>query len=188
MEMPDTTVIGRSTVVQGRLGGEGDIEILGHVEGEVTSTGDVAVDSSGLVGGNIRARRVTIRGAVRGNIAADDAIALDAGARVVGDLQAPRISIAEGGLVRGLVQTDSAPHRAVQASRMATSSSASARPAPMSQRRPQESVRPAAPKPPARAEVPASVQAPAPTARTAPPPPVVPAIRKGTRAFQKKRA
>ncbi|MCQ6458717.1 bactofilin family protein, partial [Vibrio parahaemolyticus] len=56
----------------------------------------------------ISARRIVVRGAVKGDLVAEEAVILESGARVVGDLRAPRISIAQGGLVRGHVQTGAA--------------------------------------------------------------------------------
>ena len=103
-----TTVIGSSSFVRGRITGSGDVEIAGRVEGDVTCSGDVLVDAGGLVAANISARRIVVRGAVKGDLTAEDAVILEAGARVVGDLRAPRIAIAQGGLVRGHVQTGAA--------------------------------------------------------------------------------
>ncbi len=99
------TVIGRDTRIHGRVTGTHDVEVQGHVEGELTIEGDVRVDASGTVAADIRARRIVVRGAVKGNLSADEAITLEEGARVVGDLRAPRVSIAVGGLVRGYVET-----------------------------------------------------------------------------------
>jgi len=60
-----TTLIGSGTFVRGRVTGTGDLEIAGRIEGEVTCTGDVTVESSGLVGASISAHRIVVRGAVK---------------------------------------------------------------------------------------------------------------------------
>jgi cytoskeletal protein CcmA (bactofilin family) len=100
-----STVIGAQTFLRGRVHGAGDLEIAGHVEGDVSVTGDVVVEAGGLVGANLNGQRITIRGAVKGDVHGVEAIVLEAGARVVGDLKAPKIAIGAGALVRGLVQT-----------------------------------------------------------------------------------
>ncbi|MDB4942000.1 MAG: hypothetical protein JWP97_1534, partial [Labilithrix sp.] len=105
MARESSTIIGQGTFVRGRVNGSGDLEIGGHIEGDVTVTGDVLVETTGLVASPITARRIVVRGAVRGDLTADEAILIESGARVVGDLKAPRIGIAQGGLVRGHVQT-----------------------------------------------------------------------------------
>jgi cytoskeletal protein CcmA (bactofilin family) len=104
-----TTLIGRDTRIKGRVtGASHDVEVQGHLEGELTIEGDVRIDATGTVAADIRARRIVVAGAVKGNLNADDAIVLEAGARVVGDLRAPRIAIAVGGLLRGHVETGAA--------------------------------------------------------------------------------
>jgi len=111
------TIIGRDTRVRGRLAGRTDLEVQGHLEGELAIEGDVRVDSTGTVAADIHARRIVVRGAVKGNLTGDESIVLEDGARVVGDLRAPRVTIAVGGLVRGYVETglggarSSAPHK-----------------------------------------------------------------------------
>ncbi|HVJ94854.1 MAG TPA: polymer-forming cytoskeletal protein, partial [Labilithrix sp.] len=103
--MTSSTVISRTTFVRGRVSGEGDLEIAGRVEGEVSCTGDLLIEASGLIAANLSGSRVVVRGAVKGDIVAEQVLVIEAGARVVGDLRAPRIAIAPGGLVRGHVQT-----------------------------------------------------------------------------------
>ena len=182
------TVIGSSSFVRGRITGAGDVEIAGRVEGDVACSGDVLVESGGLVAANIAARRIVVRGAVKGDLTAEDAVILEAGARVVGDLRAPRIAIAQGGMVRGHVQTGSAGAARPRSAAAATSRVAVPAAAPR-----------AAATAAARVEqAPAKKQAPAPAARGAstagngerakaatrvgPPPPVVPVLKKGTKA------
>lgn len=190
--MAETTVIGRASFVRGRVNGTGDLEIAGRVEGDVTVTGEVTVESSGLVSANISARRIVVRGAVKGDLNADDALHLESGARVVGDLRAPRIAIAPGGLVRGHVQTGAAgaaKPRAASASARATVPSATAASAPRAASKP---IPKAAPSRPAVAASknngkPAHRGATLAGSRPGPPPPVVPALKKGTKAVHKKR-
>ncbi len=188
-----TTVIGPGSVVRGRVTGTGDLEIAGRIEGDVSCTGDVTVESSGLVGASISARRIVVRGAVKGDLVAEDAVLIEAGARVVGDLRAPRIAVAPGGLVRGHVQTGGAgaarPRSAQTSASRAASTSTSARVTP-------KAAAPAAKAAPPRMEarmearVEARVEAKkhaGAARRVGPPAPVVPVLKKGTKATQKKR-
>src|SRR5271155_863154 len=105
-----TSTIGRGTVVRGSVRGDGDLEILGHVEGSVAVSGELSIGEGALIKSDVSGRRVTVHGAVAGNVSATEAIVLEAGARVVGDLGAPQIGIRPGALVRGMVST----HRAVK--------------------------------------------------------------------------
>jgi cytoskeletal protein CcmA (bactofilin family) len=186
MANSNSTVIGRATVVRGRVSGSGDIEIAGRVEGDVVCSGEVIVDAGGLVAANISAARIIVRGAVKGDLTAEEALVVESGARVVGDLRAPRITIAVGGLVRGHVQTANAgaarPRAATAvAARASESTRAIAAPARVAAK--------AAPPAPASKSVmtnhkPARAVA---GTRQGPPAPVVPVLKKGTKAMQKKR-
>src|SRR5262249_22042532 len=133
-----------------------------------------------------------IRGAVKGDLSSEESIVIESGARVVGDLRAPRIAIAMGGLVRGHVQTGAAgAARPRAAAATARASEPKSRPA----------AAPSAPARVAKAPPAAPSSAPAKTnnhkpaaprgatlagARIGPPPPVVPVLKKGTKAVQKK--
>lgn len=201
----DRTLIGTGTFVRGRVNGTGDLDIAGRIEGDVTVTGEVLVDGTGLVGAGISARRIVVRGAVKGDLVAEEAVILEAGARVVGDLRAPRIAIAPGGLVRGHVQTGAAG-----AARPRAASASASRPSATSTAT--KAAPPKAAPAPARSETKVAAAAPARTTssgngakatphragagsegvsrvagRLGPPPPVVPALKKGTKAVQKKR-
>jgi cytoskeletal protein CcmA (bactofilin family) len=187
--MAETTIIGASAFVRGRIHGGGDLEIAGRVEGDVACSGDVTIEGSGLIAANVSGRRIVVRGAVKGDLTADDAVVVEAGAKIVGDLKAPRVSIARGGLVRGHVQTGGAGaprargHQAQAAAPAARAAHTPAKAAP--------------PPPPAKASTKHVAQnngrgaaprgATLAGARIGPPPPVVPALKKGTKAIQKKR-
>jgi len=199
--MADTTIIGSGTFVRGRVTGTGDLEIAGRIEGEVACAGEVVVEGTGLVGAGISARRIVVRGAVKGDLVAEEAILLEAGARVIGDLRAPRIAIAPGGLVRGHVQTGAAgAARPRSASASASRPSSSDHRASATRALAPAKVAPATAKAaPARSE---PKKAPPVTARNTntnakptphrggslvagrlgPPPPVVPVLKKGTKA------
>ncbi len=186
------TLIGSGTFVRGRVTGTGDLAIAGRIEGEVACSGELTVDTSGLVGASISARRIVVRGAVKGDLIAEESIVLEAGARVVGDLRAPRIAIAPGGLVRGHVQTGNAgaarPRAAGAAATRSTASTAStAKVTPARTEVRQETKK--APLREAAAERSGNGRSDARTpramgsaARVGPPPPVVPALKKGTKA------
>jgi cytoskeletal protein CcmA (bactofilin family) len=103
--MESASTIGRGTVVRGSVHGDGDLEILGRVEGSVAVTGELAIGELAQIKSDVSGRRVTVQGAVAGNVSATESIVLLAGARVVGDLAAPQIGIRPGALVRGMVST-----------------------------------------------------------------------------------
>ena len=200
----DVTVIGRGTRIRGRVSGAVDLEVHGHVDGEIAVSGDVTVDAQGLVGANVSGRRLVVRGAVKGDLTGEDAVVLEEGARVLGDVRAPRVSIAVGALVRGYVQTggvEGAPSRArssASAARPAARAAASApkaAPAPIAKTAPKHApaqvTRAAAPSAPSRGATPMALAGGSSRVAPAkgPPPPVVPALKKGAKgALNKKKA
>jgi cytoskeletal protein CcmA (bactofilin family) len=194
--MASLTVIGRGVRVRGRIQGDGELTIDGFVEGEVVLTGDVTIDSEGQVAANVSARVVTVRGAVRGDLVAEEAVRLEDGARVVGDLRAPRVAIARGALVRGHVQTSGSASAPRARAQTAAAPRAVAAPTPKVAA---PDARPAA-APPRAVPTPAVVASPRPSAAVRPvastlagapnrpPPPVVPVLKKGSKAALKKKA
>ncbi|WP_437914611.1 polymer-forming cytoskeletal protein [Sorangium sp. So ce302] len=155
--------IGPTTAIRGNVQGDGDLEILGRVEGSVVMTGDVTIGEGALIQSDVRGRRVVVRGAVAGNISGDEAVILEPGARVVGDLGAPQIGIHAGALVRGNVTTG-APLAVAAAPAPARTAAAAPAPRAAAARPARALAEQRAPAPPAR---PAPRAAPAP-ARPAP--------------------
>lgn len=194
------SIIGAGTVVRGNLRGDGDVEIHGRVEGSVSMSGDVTLGEHAAVLGDVSGTALAIDGAVQGDLRGTESAMLGATARVVGDIGAPRIGIAEGALVRGNVATDGESSGAPRAQRSARaeparraepaparqSEKAEARPAPAKKPAPAPARR-AAPAKAAPAKAAPAKPAPAKPAKRQPPPPVVPALRRGTRAKKKAR-
>ena len=181
------TLIGRTSFVRGRIIGTGDVEIAGRVEGDISTSGEVTVDATGIVAANVAASRIIVRGAVKGDLTAEDVLVVESGARIVGDLKAPRIAIAPGGLVRGHVQTSGAGTAKPRAAAATAQRQAPAPPAKKAAPPPPPKVvavpkitLPKAVPPPPRGATLAG-------ARPGPPPPVVPILKKGTKAIAKKR-
>jgi cytoskeletal protein CcmA (bactofilin family) len=172
------SIIGRGTVVRGNVRGNGSLEILGRVEGDVNVAGEVVLGDEAAVKGNVSGATVTISGAVQGDVRASDSVLLERGARVVGDLTAPRIGIAEGALAKGLVRTDGEPPLA-----SARRTGGVARPVAYA---PRTQPLPAKLDPAPEAEG-ADAEKPEKAAKAAPPPPVVPALAKGAKAKKKKK-
>lgn len=180
-----TTVIGRDTRIRARVSGASDVEVQGHLEGELTVSGEVRVTETATIAADIRARRIVVRGAVRGDLNADEAILLEDGAKVVGDVRAPRVAIAPGGLVKGYVETG---HAGEGKSRASHATATRAAPAPARHHAPPAKSAPAK-------AAPAKAHANAKPAKGRgmtlgggkAPPPVVPVLKKGTKAALTKR-
>jgi len=165
------SIIAAGTIIVGRIVADGDLAVLGHVEGTVEAGGRLTIGDGAMVkctGADISAAAVEISGAVAGSVQASERLVLEQGARVVGDLVSPSIAIRPGALLRGHVQTAAAP-----GAKPAARATSVRRAAPVRAARPQDSEAAAPPKPAAQSQ-PAEAAAPPPAA----PEPVLPAAGK----------
>ncbi|HEX3851032.1 MAG TPA: polymer-forming cytoskeletal protein, partial [Polyangiaceae bacterium] len=74
--MAESSVIGAGTVVSGHVRGDGSLEILGRVEGDVNVTGNVSIGASGRVRGSVSGAQLTIAGHVQGDLRGTQAVLL----------------------------------------------------------------------------------------------------------------
>jgi len=195
--MAYASVIGSSSVIRGNVRGEGSLEILGRVEGDVGISGDLSLGPDAVVVGTLSGARIVIGGSVQGDVTGTEAVVITETGRVVGDLTAPRIGMSEGALVRGSVRSEGGAPSARSSSARSTEVRAPApieRPALRSEGRGSEGRGSEGRGSDGRGSVPNSAQAAnfAPAANSAqaakapakkaPPPPVIQAPRAGARA------
>ncbi len=100
--MNDTkTIIGTGAQVRGLIAGDEDLVVEGRVEGTISVTATLIVNSSGTVQADVNARCVTVVGLVIGNIEASDTVRIADGGRMAGDIKAPRVVMEEGAAFNG---------------------------------------------------------------------------------------
>lgn len=100
-------VLGASVRIRGRISGEGDLSILGTVEGEVAVRGDLTIaDGARVESESLEAHAVSIAGEVKGDVNASGPVRLASTARVHGDLKGSEISIEEGAQFAGRLEAD----------------------------------------------------------------------------------
>jgi cytoskeletal protein CcmA (bactofilin family) len=80
-------VIGRTTRVRGRVSGDGDLLIEGHVDGDITLSGDLTIAEGGRAVSAVEAEAVTLRGELEGDVRARGLVRIEAGAKLRGDVQ-----------------------------------------------------------------------------------------------------
>ncbi len=97
-------VIGRSAKVRGRITGEGDLTVLGQVEGEINLKGDLVIGEGGSIQAGtsgVDANTVTVSGTLEGDVHARGMIRIESGAHVRGDMHGASVSIEEGASYTG---------------------------------------------------------------------------------------
>lgn len=98
------TQISPSTTIRGEIALDNDLRIAGRIEGEVTCTQDLVLESTGVVIGNISTQSADLAGQLKGNVLASGRLVLEATARVEGDIEAKQIVIHEGAFFQGRCQ------------------------------------------------------------------------------------
>lgn len=88
----------------GDVEGDGDLAVLGIIEGDVRIDGALVIETSGVLKGQVHATNVIVRGVLVGDGSAADTVRVEPGGRMVGDARAPRVSIIDGALFRGRVE------------------------------------------------------------------------------------
>lgn len=98
--MPESTsnmtVIGADTQIKGELSFDTTARILGRVDGQITSKGELQIGDGANCRATLDAGKIIIDGYVEGNINARDRVQLNSKAKVVGDVSAGTLVVAEG--------------------------------------------------------------------------------------------
>ncbi len=94
--------IGSSTRIRGRIVGDGDLVVEGHIEGNVTLRGDLTIAEGGRVETeSVSAHAVLIAGTLEGSVVASGPVRLSPSARVRGNLQGSAVAIDDGARFSG---------------------------------------------------------------------------------------
>jgi cytoskeletal protein CcmA (bactofilin family) len=115
----NNTVVGPSILISGKLTGDEDLTVRGRVEGELTLSKTLIVETTGVVKANVAVRNAIVSGVVVGNINATESVELTREGRMVGDIRAPRVIIVDGASFRGRVDMGEVEPGRVPASRPA---------------------------------------------------------------------
>lgn len=100
------SVLGRGARVRGRVSGDGDLQVEGQIEGDVTLSGELSIDEAGSITGDVDAAAVTIAGALQGNVASRGAVTIRAGAKVEGNMGGAEVSLEEGASFVGRIEAE----------------------------------------------------------------------------------
>jgi cytoskeletal protein CcmA (bactofilin family) len=99
-------IIGKNITIRGNLTGAEDLVVEGRIEGTVTLSNHLTVETSGVVEADLDIEDLTVNGAVHGDIRASRSVSINADAKVVGNIRAPRIIIEDGARFKGRVEMD----------------------------------------------------------------------------------
>ncbi|SEO14307.1 protein CcmA, bactofilin family [Amphibacillus marinus] len=95
------TVIGKDTVIEGKIKLPSSLRIDGKVLGEIECNGDVYIGKTGSAEPSIKAKHVIVAGEAKGAIYTNQTVHVEASGSVTGDIESSGIIIDEGGLFVG---------------------------------------------------------------------------------------
>lgn len=98
------TLIGGSTICEGKIMSEASLRIEGHMHGDLECTGDVTIGEQAVVNSNISAREIIIAGKVKGNIQARGKLTVTHTGTLIGNIDVRSFIIQEGGVFQGTSQ------------------------------------------------------------------------------------
>jgi len=100
------STLGRGARVRGRISGEGDLRVEGHIEGDVRVSGQLALEEGASITGDIEAAAVVIGGLLTGDVASRGAVTVRATAKVEGNLGGAEVSLEEGASFHGRIEAE----------------------------------------------------------------------------------
>ena len=100
----ETTYFGKNLKIKGRVSGNGNIIILGALDGEFNLKGRVKIAQPAKIKGEVKADVISVNGNVQGSLAAQERVHLDQTARIEGQIITPSLSISEGAFIDGEIK------------------------------------------------------------------------------------
>jgi cytoskeletal protein CcmA (bactofilin family) len=97
----ETTYFGKNLQIKGRVSGNGNIIILGSLDGEFRLKGRLKIAQPAKIKGEVNADVISVNGNVHGSLTANGRVHLDQTARIKGRIQTPKLSITEGAIFDG---------------------------------------------------------------------------------------
>jgi cytoskeletal protein CcmA (bactofilin family) len=107
----DTTYLGQRLTVKGTVSGDGNVIILGRLEGKFDLKGELTIAEPASVTGEIKAGLISVKGMADGTVIAHDKLHLEPSAKVSGRVYAKTVSVLEGAQLDGEMAMSSSPGR-----------------------------------------------------------------------------
>ncbi len=101
----ESSILGSSTRIVGRVSGSGALRIAGSVTGDVSVTGATEILEGARIEGDVQAEALEISGTLLGDAMTSGPIAVRAGASVRGALKGSQVTIEPGSEVAVVLDT-----------------------------------------------------------------------------------
>lgn len=95
------TILGKGSVIEGKISIKNSVRVDGRIVGEISSTGTITIGEKGEIEGNVNATKAVVGGKVKGRINAAVKAILEAHSVLIGDLKTAKLTIDEGAMFEG---------------------------------------------------------------------------------------
>ncbi len=99
----NSITLGPKDKLVGTLTFDGDLTVVGHAEGELKASGDVAVEGPATVKASIEGNNVTVQGSVTGTVHARGRLSLSGSGTLHGDVRVSKLTVEDGATLNGNV-------------------------------------------------------------------------------------
>lgn len=97
----DFTHISEQISIQGDITGNSNVRVAGKVKGSIIIQGDLVIEKSGRIEGEIQAKSATVAGSIQGNIQCSEKLTLEQSSRLVGNIHTKQLIIENGAHFQG---------------------------------------------------------------------------------------
>lgn len=105
----DFTHISENTSIQGDISGNSNVRIAGKVKGSIIIQGDLVIEKSGRVEGEIQSKNAMIAGQIQGNIQCAEKLTLEQTSSLTGNITTKQLIIENGAKFHGNCSMNEAP-------------------------------------------------------------------------------
>lgn len=104
----EITQIGSTVVIKGDISGKSDVRVAGKINGSINIEGELIVEKTGFVEGEIKTSTAVVAGAVKGNIECAEKLILESSSQYTGNIKTRLLIIQEGAAFNGNCQMGAA--------------------------------------------------------------------------------
>lgn len=98
-----TVTLGAEDRLEGKLIIRSDLVVHGSIEGEVITSGDIAIEATALVKARLECRNVSIRGRVEGDVTAQQRLRLAGSGYLQGSIRVAKLHVEDGATFNGSI-------------------------------------------------------------------------------------
>ena len=96
--------LGQGTELTGDLNFTDMMRVDGHINGRVSTTGQLIVGETGMLDASIKVGTLSVSGTIKGTIVANEKVEIHKTGKVYGDIFTPILNIEEGAIFEGKCQ------------------------------------------------------------------------------------